>query len=165
MRVRGSMTIPSPSTQVTPLRSTPEGMRWVTCFLPSTTMVWPALAPPPQRATTWAFSVRRSTTFPLPSSPHCAPTTTTTGMTPLSFLRLSLGGLGDPLGGAATQPHHLGKLPAPRVGVERRALEDAVIDRGAAPLGAQLVAQAHGLAGRARDEDAPHPLLVVDRDR
>ena len=52
--VRGSMTMPSPSTQVTPGRRMPEGMRWVTYFLPPTTRVWPALAPPPQRATTWA---------------------------------------------------------------------------------------------------------------
>ena len=76
----GSTTIPSPSTQVTPARNTPDGISRVTCFLPSTTSVWPALAPPAQRTTMWARSVSRSTILPFPSSPHCAPTTMTTAM-------------------------------------------------------------------------------------
>ena len=58
--------MPSPSTQVTPLRNTPDGIRRVTYFLPSTTSVWPALAPPAQRTTTRARSVNRSTILPLP---------------------------------------------------------------------------------------------------
>ena len=60
----GSTTIASPSTQVTPARSTPDGIRRVTYFLPSTTSVWPAFAPPAQRTTTRARSVNRSTILP-----------------------------------------------------------------------------------------------------
>ncbi len=87
----GSITIPSPSTQVTPLLSTPDGMRRVTYFLPSTTSVWPALAPPAQRTTKRAFSVSRSTIFPFPSSPHCTPTTITTAMIVWSSLKVKPG--------------------------------------------------------------------------
>ncbi len=47
----GSITIPSPSTQVTPSRRMPDGIRRVTYFFPSTTRVCPALAPPAQRTT------------------------------------------------------------------------------------------------------------------
>ena len=36
---------------MTPERSTPDGIRRVTYFLPSTTSVWPAFAPPAQRTT------------------------------------------------------------------------------------------------------------------
>ena len=43
-------------------------------------MVWPALWPPLKRATTWTFSVSRSTILPLPSSPHWAPAITMFGM-------------------------------------------------------------------------------------
>src|SRR5512138_1615845 len=58
----------------------PAGMRWRTVFSPPTTSVWPALFPPWNRTTTSASCVSRSTIFPLPSSPHWAPTTTTFGM-------------------------------------------------------------------------------------
>src|SRR5690606_24745333 len=44
-------------------------------FLPSTTRVCPALLPPAKRATSSASAASTSTTLPLPSSPHCAPTT------------------------------------------------------------------------------------------
>src|SRR3990170_6951828 len=43
-------------------------------------MVWPALFPAEYLATIWAFSARRSTILPLPSSPHWPPTTTVTGI-------------------------------------------------------------------------------------
>jgi len=44
----GSMTMPSPSTHFLPRpRSTPDGIRRVISFCPSTTSVWPALCPPP----------------------------------------------------------------------------------------------------------------------
>src|SRR5882724_12561721 len=41
------------------------------------TSVWPALCPPWKRTTTSACSESQSTILPLPSSPHCEPTTTT----------------------------------------------------------------------------------------
>src|SRR5690606_28283592 len=41
------------------------------------TSVWPALWPPWKRTTTSARSLSQSTILPLPSSPHCEPTTTT----------------------------------------------------------------------------------------
>src|SRR5438034_124165 len=53
-----------------------------TYFSRPTTTVWPALLPPANRATTLTWGARRSTTFPLPSSPHCVPTTTMLGMAP-----------------------------------------------------------------------------------
>src|SRR5690606_10869468 len=41
------------------------------------TSVWPALCPPWKRTTASARSDSQSTILPLPSSPHCEPTTTT----------------------------------------------------------------------------------------
>src|SRR3984957_7632688 len=58
-------------------RKIPEGIRERMVFLPSTTRVCPALWPPWNRATAAARSMRRSTTLPLPSSPHWVPMTTT----------------------------------------------------------------------------------------
>src|ERR1700733_4427205 len=55
----------------------PEGISDRMVFLPSITSVWPALCPPWKRATAAARSVRRSTTLPLPSSPHWVPMMTT----------------------------------------------------------------------------------------
>src|SRR6185436_8750503 len=55
----------------------PVGTRCRTVFLPAITSVWPALWPPWKRTTPWAWSVSQSTTFPLPSSPHWVPMTTT----------------------------------------------------------------------------------------
>ena len=40
------------------------------------TSVWPALCPPWNLTTASAEDARRSTILPLPSSPHCVPTTT-----------------------------------------------------------------------------------------
>ena len=65
----GSMTIPSPSTQVTPSRSTPEGIKRVTYFLPSTTSVWPAFAPPAQRTTKRAVRSTGRRSCPCPRRP------------------------------------------------------------------------------------------------
>ena len=45
-----------------------------------TTMVCPALLPPAQRAHTSTSADRMSTSLPLPSSPHCEPSTTVTAM-------------------------------------------------------------------------------------
>src|SRR4051812_25202950 len=47
------------------------------------TSVWPALWPPWKRTTTSACSESQSTILPLPSSPHCDPTTTTLAMAAL----------------------------------------------------------------------------------
>src|SRR3990172_4801932 len=73
----GSTTTPSPMTQVFPGWSIPEGMRWKMNFSSPTMTVWPALLPPWKRTTTSAWSASMSTIFPLPSSPHWAPTMTT----------------------------------------------------------------------------------------
>src|ERR1700761_9078739 len=54
----------------------PDGMSESTVFFPPITSVCPALCPPWKRATACARSVSKSTTLPLPSSPHCKPITT-----------------------------------------------------------------------------------------
>src|SRR4029077_6750635 len=69
-------TTPLPMRQRTPGRRIPEGISDSTVRRPPMTSVWPALCPPWKRATAAARSVSRSTTLPLPSSPHCAPITT-----------------------------------------------------------------------------------------
>src|SRR5882672_676604 len=76
----GSTTTPQPITQRQPLCRIPEGIVCSTYFSRPTTTVWPALLPPWKRTTTFTCGVITSTTFPLPSSPHCAPTTTMLGM-------------------------------------------------------------------------------------
>src|SRR5882762_11661794 len=60
-----------------PFLRIPEGTRCNTVFLPPITSVCPALCPPWNRTTPCAWSVSQSTTFPLPSSPHWVPMTTT----------------------------------------------------------------------------------------
>src|SRR5919112_403437 len=62
----------------------PLGIRWNFHVSPSRTIVWPALLPPWKRITMSARSASRSTTLPLPSSPHWAPTITIPGMSVLS---------------------------------------------------------------------------------
>src|SRR3712207_1583949 len=59
-------------------------MRWNLNSSPLRTIVWPALLPPWKRMTASARSASRSTTLPLPSSPHWAPTTTMPGIAPPS---------------------------------------------------------------------------------
>src|SRR5205085_8930703 len=76
----GSTTTPLPMKQRFPGWSTPLGTRCRTVLVPPTTRVCPALAPPWKRTTTSAQEVKRSTIFPFPSSPHCAPTITTLDM-------------------------------------------------------------------------------------
>src|SRR5215217_3213123 len=51
------------------------------------TSVWPALWPPWKRTTMSACSDNQSTIFPLPSSPHWEPTTTTFAMQSLPARR------------------------------------------------------------------------------
>src|SRR5687768_6889888 len=74
-----STTVPGPSTQIAPGLKMPEGTRWSLNSPPSLTTVWPALLPPWNRMTRSASCARRSVIFPLPSSPHCAPTIAVTG--------------------------------------------------------------------------------------
>mmetsp|Transcript_36669 Transcript_36669/g.95338 ORF Transcript_36669/g.95338 Transcript_36669/m.95338 type:complete len:227 (-) Transcript_36669:2-682(-) len=69
-------TTPLPMRFLQPLLMMPQGNKWKAYFLPSTTNVWPAFAPPLKRAQTCASFAMMSTNFPLPSSPHCAPSTT-----------------------------------------------------------------------------------------
>src|SRR6476469_5123478 len=57
----------------------PDGMRWNLNVSPPRTIVWPALLPPWKRTTASACSASRSVIFPLPSSPHWAPTMTMPG--------------------------------------------------------------------------------------
>src|SRR5436190_8253609 len=76
----GSTTTPQPITHRQPLCRMPEGMVCSTYFSRPTTTVWPALLPPWKRTTTSTCGVMTSTTLPLPSSPHCVPTTTMLGM-------------------------------------------------------------------------------------
>src|SRR5215475_5132742 len=72
----GCTTTPQPITQRQPEWRMPEGTECSTYFSRPTTTVWPALLPPWYRTTTLTCGVMTSTTLPLPSSPHCAPTTT-----------------------------------------------------------------------------------------
>src|SRR5207302_11492149 len=83
----GSTTTPLPMMHFLPGCSTPLGTRCSTVFTPPTTSVWPAFAPPWKRTTTSAHEVKRSTIFPLPSSPHWAPTMTTFDMRSKSLSR------------------------------------------------------------------------------
>src|SRR5688572_1671591 len=73
----GDNTTPLPMKQVTLSWRMPEGINRRMVFLPLMTSVWPALWPPWKRTTPATRSVSRSTILPLPSSPHCAPITTT----------------------------------------------------------------------------------------
>src|SRR5215213_11357257 len=67
-------------TLVTFGRMTPVGRSESLNALPLTTTVCPALAPPLYRTTMSNPSPRRSTIFPLASSPHCNPTTHVPGI-------------------------------------------------------------------------------------
>src|SRR5438046_5301393 len=87
IKASGSTTTPLPMKHFLPECSTPDGTRCSTVFTPPTTSVCPALAPPWKRTTTSAHEVKRSTIFPLPSSPHWAPTMTTFDMRSKSLSR------------------------------------------------------------------------------
>src|ERR1700694_5640849 len=80
-------TTPLPMKQRTCSRRIPEGMSDRMVLRPPMTSVWPALCPPWKRATAAARAVSRSTTLPLPSSPHCVPMMTTNFPTPLDPYR------------------------------------------------------------------------------
>src|SRR6476660_3739118 len=74
----------------------PEGMSCNAVLTPLITSVWPALWPPWKRTTPCAWSVSQSTTFPLPSSPHWVPMTTTFFATVSTLAQFAQG----PLAGA-----------------------------------------------------------------
>src|SRR2546426_2999298 len=80
----GSTTTPQPMTQRQPGCRMPDGIVCSTYFSRPATTVCPALLPPAKRATTFTWGASKSTTLPLPSSPHCVPTTTMLGMTATS---------------------------------------------------------------------------------
>src|SRR5207249_4707075 len=138
-----------------------------------TTTVWPALLPPANRATTLTWGARRSTTFPLPSSPHCVPTTTMLGMAPTpkeaprlrQDLRHGQDALGavreierEELGGLrARAPDDQDVAHALSARVGDRLLEPAADDvardrraRGVQPLGER---QCRGLVSREVDDE------------
>src|SRR5690606_34946004 len=73
----GLSTTPLPIRHSASGRRMPEGIRCSTVLRPPMTRVWPALWPPWKRTTAPISSVSRSTILPLPTSPHCAPSTTT----------------------------------------------------------------------------------------
>ena len=73
----GESTTPLPMKHSTPSRRMPEGMSRTIVFWPPIPSVWPALWPPWNRTTADTRSVSRSTTLPLPSSPHWVPMTIT----------------------------------------------------------------------------------------
>src|SRR5256714_7278269 len=75
-------TTPLPMKQRTRSCRIPEGMSDRMVLRAPMTSVWPALCPPWKRATAAARSVSRSTTLPLPSSPHWVPMMTTNFPTP-----------------------------------------------------------------------------------
>src|SRR3984893_708132 len=86
-RASSDNTTPLPMKQRTCSRRIPEGMSDRMVLRPPMTSVWPALCPPWKRATAAARAVSRSTTLPLPSSPHCVPMMTTNFPTPLDPYR------------------------------------------------------------------------------
>src|SRR3954451_2538174 len=76
----GSMTTPLPITHFLPGYRIPDGIRWNFHTVSSRTIVCPALLPPWKRITRSTCSASRSVIFPLPSSPHWAPTMTIPGI-------------------------------------------------------------------------------------
>src|SRR5512140_1181452 len=105
----------------------PLGTRRRMVLTPPTTSVCPALAPPWKRTTTSAQEVKRSTIFPCPSSPHCAPMITTLDMDgSLSQHHLvDLPHVGEPAQaiehlrtGSAVDVHQRQRFPAPAIAGE-----------------------------------------------
>src|SRR5712692_2837893 len=99
----GSSTTPLPMTLRQPGRNTPQGTSCKMNFLLWMMTVWPALCPPPYRATMEKFSEKTSTILPLPSSPHCAPTMTAV----LPFFKANSAEQDDGRPGRITESHTL----------------------------------------------------------
>src|SRR2546428_13979687 len=129
--------------QMRPGWSTPAGTRFRMVFSPFTTSVWPALLPPWKRTTTSAPAARRSTTFPLPSSPHCVPMMTVAGIRlETQLLR------GDDLRQRAQRVEHVGRHRLLDVGQRER--------HAAHPPAAQLDAGDGDCAPAPARAGAPH---------
>src|SRR5882762_4809862 len=173
----GSTTTPQPMTHRQPGWRMPEGMVCRTYFSRPTTTVWPALLPPANRATTFTCGARMSTTFPLPSSPHCVPTTTMLGMAHTSERARWVGQeVGDreralrsvrevdreePVGGRPRAPHdeHVAHPLGARV--RKRLLEpaadDVASDRGAEVPQPPGERERRGLVRREVDDEEVGP--------
>src|SRR4051794_33055546 len=124
----------------------PEGIRWNLNSSPSRTIVWPALLPPWKRTIASARSASRSVTFPLPSSPHWAPTMTSPG-----------------IAGALCRTGRLGDLAVATIGAEKRHLVANLTqsrDRAATDLVLQLLV---GKVGRDQHRALRLVALVDDR--
>ena len=121
----------------------PAGIRCRIVFSPSTTSVWPALLPPWKRTTMSASAARRSTTLPLPSSPHWAPMTTVAAMA----LRAGAASRRDDLRQRAQLGQHLGRDRLVDVEERHRHAAD--------PLAAELEARDVDAALAEQRADAP----------
>src|SRR3954447_26290033 len=150
----GSMTTPLPITHIRLGCRIPEGTRWSLNSWPSRTMVCPALFPPWKRITAFARSASRSVIFPLPSSPHWAPTITVAGIG--SSLR------GEPGPTADAALGHVAVL-APVVAVDRDLAAHLVQARDGA-LG-DLLAQLLGVDQVRGDDQRPLVLVAGVDDR
>src|SRR5712691_10996970 len=157
----GLITTPQPITQRHPEWRMPEGIECKTYFSRPTTTVWPALSPPWYRTTTLNWGVSTSTTLPLPSSPHCVPTTTMLGMVHSSpacgqILEYLLGPLQHLRDRDRALPP-VGHLDHQRFAVaSERAADDQRAGGALAPRAGQRLGQraAHDVAGHRRAEIA-----------
>src|SRR5262249_51380054 len=96
----GSITTPFPITQRLPGCRSPDGIRCSLQVFPLRTKVRPALVPPSNAHTASPRCASRSVIFPLPSSPHWAPTTTIPGIRNPVYV-----GRGRRYGGAMADKH------------------------------------------------------------
>src|SRR5919107_6272319 len=119
----GSTTTPLPITHSLPGYRMPDGIRWNLNVSPLRTIVWPALLPPWKRTTASACSASRSVIFPLPSSPHWAPT-----ITMPDIARGSLGRVLEDLPAIlAQQRDRLAHLSQPRNGALGDLLDELLV--------------------------------------
>src|SRR3954447_16051681 len=147
----GSTTTPLPIAQILPGCRIPDGIRWNLNSSPSRTIVWPALLPPWKRTIVGARSARRSTTFPLPSPPHWAPTITTPGMPRRIVTVCPGGGAAASVAGAGLEPV-VGAEEGERVAADLDQAGDGAATDLLLELALALVDVA---AGVARDQHRP----------
>src|SRR4051812_38006262 len=125
-------------------------MRWNFHVSPWRTIVWPALLPPWKRTTASACSASRSTTLPLPSSPHWAPT-------------ITMPGIAGSLGRSRTRPPAGLRGLAARVGAPQRQHLAHLLEARDGPLG-DLLGERVALEVR-RDDDGALLLVAGVDDR
>src|SRR5882672_9494733 len=169
-----------------PVLRMPEGTRCSTVFLPPITRVCPALCPPWKRTTPCAWSVSQSTTFPLPSSPHWVPMTTTFLATVSALAQFAHGPLAAALDelpvavglnafrGVSRKPDH-DDLPAGSQLADRGGEPSVVRERGSnrgrfrlVRRSAREIAQIHAESGcRARASEclSDHVVSSAEGDR